>query len=359
MSRPEETMSPVRLAVVGAGLIGLRHIEEITAHPQTSLSAIVDPSPAAAEVATTYGVPLFTTLTDLFARDKPDGVILATPNTLHAEGGLECIAAGVPVIVEKPIADSVEAAERLVEAGERAGVPVLTGHHRNYSLIMSRSREIIASGVLGRLVVVIGSALFYKPDDYFDVGDGWRRKPGGGPILLNLIHEINNLVSLVGPIVRVQATSSNAARGFPVEDTAVMTLTFANGVLGTFALSDSAASARSWEQTSKENTAFASYDDEDCYHVAGTQGSLSIPTLRLKVHTGPPSWWSRCETSTADIERSDPLVNQITHFVDVIRNGATPVCSGRDGLDTLRIVNAVVEAARTGQPVDLPAPAVG
>src|SRR5437763_1247030 len=80
---------------------------------------------------------------------------------------------------------------------------------------------------------------------------GWRRQPGGGPILLNLTHGVNNLLSLVGDIVRVQAVTSNAARGLPVEDSSAMVFTFANGALGTFLLSDTAASAGSWEQTSR------------------------------------------------------------------------------------------------------------
>ena len=239
-------MAPVRIAVAGAGLIGKRHIEEVDASPEAELAAIVDPGPAAAKPAGKFGVPLYASLGELFARDKPDGVILATPNRMHVGGGLECVAAGVPVIVEKPIGDTVEGATRLVEAGERAGVPVLTGHHRNYSPVMAKAREIVRSGRLGTIVAVVGTALFHKPDDYFDVGDGWRRQPGGGPILLNLIHEVNNLLTLVGDIVRVQAVTSNAARGFPVEDTAAMVFTFANGALGTFLLSDAAASPRSW-----------------------------------------------------------------------------------------------------------------
>ena len=93
---------------------------------------------------------------------------------------------------------------------------------------------------------------------------------------------MNNLLSLVGDIVRVQAVTSNATRGFAVEDTAAMVFTFANGALGTFLLSDTAASPRSWEQTSQENTSYDSYDDEDCYHIAGTRGSLSVPTMRLQ-----------------------------------------------------------------------------
>ncbi|MET0862718.1 MAG: Gfo/Idh/MocA family oxidoreductase, partial [Nakamurella sp.] len=273
------------------------------------------------------------------------------PNKMHVDGGLECVAAGVPVIVEKPIGDSVERATRLVEAGEAAGVPVLTGHHRNYSPIMARAREIIGSGALGTIVAVVGTAMFYKPDDYFETGGGWRRQPGGGPILLNLIHEVNNLLSLVGDITEVYAKSSNSTRHYPVEDSTAMIFTFANGALGTFLLSDTAASPRSWEQTSQENKSYDSFDDEDAYHIAGTRGSLSIPTMRLKVYSGNPSWWEPFTSSVETVDRSDPLAHQITHFADVIRGKAAPICSGRDGLKTLEVVEAVAKSARTGRPI--------
>lgn len=346
-------MTRVRIAVAGAGLIGQRHIEEVDASSSAQLAAVVDPAPGARDVAKKYGVPLVGSLRELFDRDKPDGVILATPNRLHVEGGLECVAAGVPVIVEKPIGDTVEGATRLVEAGEAAGVPVLTGHHRNYSPIMQRARQVVRSGRLGRLVAVNATALFYKPDDYFDVGGGWRREPGGGPILLNLIHDVNNLQSLVGDIIRVSAVTSNAARDFPVEDTAAILFTFGNGALGTFLLSDAAASPRSWEQTSLENTTYASYPDQDCYHIAGVSGSLSVPSMRIWTYSGPASWWEPFDTEAIDLDRSDPLANQIAHFVEVIRGKAQPVCSGRDGLKSLKVVDAVIESARTGRPVDV------
>ncbi|MFT4297412.1 MAG: Gfo/Idh/MocA family oxidoreductase [Micropruina sp.] len=346
-------MEQVRLAVAGAGLIGKRHLEEIDRSDAARLHAIVEPGPDGAPLAAQYGVPLYASLGELFAAGKPDGVILATPNRLHVDGGLECVAAGVPTIVEKPIGDTVENAARLVEAAERAGVPVLTGHHRNYSPVMAKAREVVASGRLGRLVAVVGTAMFYKPDDYFDVGGGWRRMPGGGPILLNLIHEVNNLLSLVGDIVRVQAVTSNATRGFGVEDTAAMVFTFANGALGTFLLSDTAGSARSWEQTARENLSYSTFPDEDCYHLAGTDGSLSVPTMRIRTFPGTRSWWEPMETVVEDVERTDPLANQISHFAAVIRGEAEPICSARDGLKTLRVVEAVVEAARTGSPVDI------
>jgi len=345
-------MSRVRIAVAGAGLIGRRHIEEVQASASAEMAAIVDPGPAGPALAQEFGIPLYASLKELFESDRPDGVILATPNQLHVQGGLECVEAGVPVVVEKPIGDTVEGATRLVEAAEVAKVPLLTGHHRQHSPIMAKAREVIQSGVLGPIVAVTGSAVFYKPDDYFEVGGGWRREPGGGPILLNLVHEVNNLLSLVGDIVSVQAMTSNATRAFPVEDTAAIVFRFANGPLGTFMLSDAAASARSWEQTSQENKDYPTYEDEDCYHIAGTTGSLSVPTMRLKIFPGKRSWYEPFETSTAQIEGTDPLANQVEHFAAVIRGEAEPIVSGRDGLRTLRVIDAVTEAANTGRIVN-------
>ena len=164
---------------------------------------------------------------------------------------------------------------------------------------------------------------------------------------------MNNLLSLIGDIETVTALTSNTTRGFLVEDTAAMIFRFANGALGTFLLSDTAASPRSWEQTSRENISYAHYDDEDAYHITGTRGSLSVPTMRVKIFEGKRSWWEPFATSTESVDRSDPLANQVKHFVDVIRGEAEPICSGRDGLKTMRVVDAVVESARTRRPVNI------
>jgi predicted dehydrogenase len=170
---------------------------------------------------------------------------------MHVEQALECIAAEIPVLVEKPVGHTLEDGQRLVETAERANAKLLVGHHRLHSPILHKTVEIVKSGVLGRLVGVIGSAVFYKPDSegYYDGAYAWRKQPGGGPILLNMIHEIGNLRAMVGEIVAVQAFASNATRKFAVEDTVAIGLRFENGALGTFLLSDTAASPKSWEQT--------------------------------------------------------------------------------------------------------------
>ncbi len=344
-------MARLRIAVAGAGLIGARHLEEIVASDDCAIACIVDPGPKAAEQATRFGVPLLAALAEGLATG-PDGVILATPNALHVEQGLACIAAGIPVLVEKPLAHTLEAGERLVAAAEDAGVPILVGHMRRHSTIMDAAVRVVRSGKLGRLVAIMGSAVYCKPaaDGYFDPPNDWRRRPGGGPILINMIHEVDAMRSLMGEVVAVQAQASNAVRGFEVEDTVAITLRFEGGGLGTFMLSDTAAAPRSWEQTSKENKAYATYDDEDAYVVMGTHGSLSIPTMRLRTYARDEdrSWFKPFESSVVPIERADPLALQIAHFAAVIRGRATPLVSGRDGLMNLRVVDAIARAARDG-----------
>lgn len=350
------TATATRIAVAGAGYIGQAHIGVIQDSPNAVLSAIVDPSPAAAALAEKAGVPCFASLDELLERDRPDGLILATPNHLHVPQALQCIAAGLPILLEKPIATTLGDGERLVAAAEQAGARVLIGHHRAHSPIMAKAREVVQSGQLGKLVAVMGSATFLKPDHYY-VDAPWRREIGAGPILLNMIHEVHNLRMLCGEISAVQAFASHDTRGFPVEDTVAINLRFASGVLGTFLLSDTAACARSWEQTSQENKAYPSYGDEDCYVIAGTNGSLSVPTMRLKTYPRPEdrSWWKEFEVGQVGMVRGDPLKHQIEHFIEVIRGAAAPLVSARDGLLNLRVTEAIVAAAKSGQVVQLAA----
>jgi predicted dehydrogenase len=166
---------------------------------------------------------------------------------------------------------------------------------------------------------------------------------------------VHNLRMLCGEISAVQAIQSHAVRGFAVEDTVAISLQFASGALGSFLLSDTAASARSWEQTSQENPSYPSYVDEDCYHVSGTLGTLSVPTMRLKTYAqaDDASWWKPFETSTQTLDRRDPILLQMAHFAEVIRKQAQPLVSAQDGLANLRVTQAISEAAQSGQTIYL------
>jgi predicted dehydrogenase len=347
-------LGKTRIAVVGAGLIGTAHMARAQASPTCVLCAVVDPAPAARKVAERAGVPLYPTLDALFAATRVDGIVLATPNRYHVEQALRCVDKGVGVLLEKPVADTVTEAERLAAAVAAKDARVIVGHHRAHSPIMARAKAVIDEGRLGRIVAVMGSAVFFKPDHYFEDGP-WRREPGGGPILINMIHEVHNLRMLCGEIVAVQAVASNVVRGFAVEDTVAINLCFASGALGTFMLSDTAACPRSWEQTSQENGAYPSYADEDCYVIAGTYGSLSVPTMRLRTYARAEdrSWWTPFESDVVDVVREDPLTLQMEHFGAVIRGEARPLVTVRDGLANLRVTEAIAQSARTRGVVEL------
>jgi predicted dehydrogenase len=341
-------MNALKIAVVGPGLIGKKHLQLIADDSGSRIGAIVAPNrDSHRQTAAKFQAPLFHDMESMLASEKIDGVIISSPNIAHVEQGLACIQAGIPVLVEKPIAHTHAAGQRLVAAAEQHGVPLMIGHHRAHSPIMRKAQEIIRDGRLGNIVAVMGSALFYKPDDYFDAGP-WRKEIGGGPILINLIHEIGNLRALCGEIVSVHATSTAATRKFAVEDTASITMQFSNGALGVFILSDTAASARSWEQTSQENPSYPTYDDEDCYIISGTFGTLSVPSMRLKYYKdeNSRSWWQPFSHDQFEIHREDPLKCQLTNFLNVISGVDSPVVTGFDGLQNLRVVEAIFDSIR-------------
>jgi predicted dehydrogenase len=278
---------------------------------------------------------------------------VATPNASHVSVAIDCLERGVAALVEKPVADTVAEALALVQAQQRTGVPVLVGHHRRHNPINSRARRIVQEGRLGRVVTANVMATFLKPDGYFDAV--WRRQPGGGPVLINLIHEIDMLRFLCGEITEVQAASSNAVRGFAVEDTAAAVLRFASGALGTVVLSDAAASPWCWDFCAAEQDQYPRQDVQS-HFIAGTHGSLSLPDLSLWNYRGERSWHAEMTLEKTFVHKADAYSRQLQHFAAVIEGRETPLCSALDGLRTLQATLAVAEAARSGHAVSCTLP---
>ncbi|MBT8414601.1 MAG: Gfo/Idh/MocA family oxidoreductase [Boseongicola sp.] len=336
------------IAVVGAGLIGQRHIDVVSRGAR--LAAIVDPDLNADALAARHGVERYPGLDAYLATARPDGVILATPNQMHVAQGLQCVRAGVPVLIEKPIANDVASASALVDESEAAGVPILVGHHRRHNPLVRAAKAVIEAGRLGDIVAATAEFWLYKPDDYF--APDWRRAPGAGPVFINLIHDIDLMRHFCGNVEYVQAMESRAVRGFEVEDTMAVLLRFANGALATVSVSDTISAPWSWEFTSGENPVYPNVTTS-CYKIGGTHGALSVPDMTLWRHEGVRSWWEPIGSETIGFETADPLMRQLEDFVGVIRDGATPLVSGREGLESLRVVEAIKTAAATGETVAL------
>ena len=262
-----------------------------------------------------------------------------------------CVARKIPVLIEKPVADSVAAALKLVATAEKAGVATLVGHHRRHNPIMRKAAEIIRNGGIGRPVAATATYLSHKPTAYYNLA--WRKEPGGGPVLINAIHDIDCLRMLCGDIVTVQATASNSVRGFAVEDTAAAVLTFENGILGTLIVSDTASTPWSWEWGSRENPSFP-FDSENSFTVSGTEGCIAVPSLVHRWHDpGRQSWETPLTSKRHHVALTDAYIGQASNFAAVIRGTEAPVLSGRDGTKTLATTLAITKSAQTGLPVQV------
>ena len=343
-------MNAVRVALIGAGSIGEKHLATIRASSQGTLAAIADPDPKSEALAIKAGARWFANAEQMLNEIRPDGAVIATPNQMHATNGLACAARQVHMLVEKPLAHTLEAALDLTAAAERSGTRLLVGHHRRHNPIVLKAREIVQSGVLGRLTMITAECLLLKPEDYFVLD--WRRAPGAGPVLTNLVHDLDSLRFICGEIVSIEALTSNAARNFATEDSAVVALRFASGALGALTVSDAAASPWSWELTAGENP-FYPQQSQDCYRIAGTEGSLALPSLTHYLYGEPRGWGEPLLQQKHEVIHVDPFAEQFRHFCAVIRGDEIPRISGRDGARTLEATLAVQKAAAMGRAVTL------
>jgi predicted dehydrogenase len=341
-------MDPVRLGIIGAGTIGRLHARLARRLPEVRLvgiSTLHDDS----TVADLFGAPVHADYRELVDTGV-EGVIVAVPNQLHLEVGAYFASHGVHVLVEKPIADTVASGRELCSVTAAHGVHLLVGHHRRYSNLVKAASEVVATRV-GRLIATNAMVTMRKPDSYYK--PEWRRSAGAGPLLVNLIHEVDVQRVVGGEIDRVQAAARRVGRRFDFDDTAGVLLHFRNGALGTIVLSESTPSPWSWECSVSEGLGFHNAG-RDYASFVGTEAALGFPGMSMWSYDptdGEPGWMSPLASTRIDVEQNDPYAEQIVHFARAIRGVEQPVVTGGDGLRSLAVVAAVSEAARTGDVV--------
>ena len=339
-------MADKKIAVVGAGIIGRTHLQAIAAADGFTIAGIVDPGPGAAEAAARYGAPLFQDFNAML-EEKPDGIVIATPNESHVDLAVRAVEAGIPALVEKPVATRVSEARSLLAAIDRHGIPVMTGHHRRFNPIILKARDLVGSQRFGHLVQ--GSVLcsLKKEDGYFDVE--WRRTPGvGGPLLINMIHEIDLLRFLFGEIASVSGVASTTERGLPVEDTAGAILTFREGGMITLSVSDAACGPWAWDIAAGENPGRFPAHRVQSHFFAGSAGGLSLPDLAFWSHPGEKTWYEEMQSSVEPVDAADSYIGQISHFGAVIDGRAEPRCSALDGARNLAIIDTIKASSQAG-----------
>ena len=348
-------MDNITLAIVGAGQIGDKHAQAIASSTSGRLLAMCDSDQSREHIARAHGVDFHIDLAQMLSEASPDGVIVSTSTQSHVEVAKQCIEAGLPCLVEKPIAVTAADARALVNAADARGVPLMVGHHRRHNPVVEQARAVVQGGQLGDLVGVNAIWALRKHDTYYDAP--WRTQIGAGPVLTNLIHDVDSLRYICGEVTGVMAMTSSAVRGHNVEDTASLTLRFANGALGTVLISDAASSPWAWEVNSGENLDYPQ-TPQNSYFFAGTKAALAFPRLDLFRYVDPdaPHWLGAMQSepvnvgakSTDDGAPASPLVAQIDHFARVIRGQEAPKVSGREGARTLACIEAVFESARLG-----------
>lgn len=362
------SIPPIKIAIVGAGLIGPRHAQSVISNPSTELVGLVDPATSGQDTASKLKTNYFPSVAALLASPhRPDAAIVCTPNHTHVPVAKELLAGGVHVLLEKPVSDTLETGLSLLDyarSPECAHLKLLVGHHRRFNPYVRATKAVLEEGALGRLIAVNGLWTLYKPDAYFAPPGDWRasQAQGGGVIPINLVHDIDLMHYFFGPIVRIQAESILPQRPSPPHDAdegAALTLRFASGVVGTFLVCDGTPSPHNFETGTGENPLVPQSPlggGSDFYRIFGSDASLSVPDLTRWSYDGhlEKSW---AHPLTVDkIELPDPVAPfdlQLSHFVDVIRGDASPSCSGEDGLRALLVCEAVQKAVQTGQPVDI------
>ncbi|MDE0458576.1 MAG: Gfo/Idh/MocA family oxidoreductase [Chromatiales bacterium] len=344
-------VDPLRLALFGAGGIGVRHLALADEEPECAIVAVADPLDAPAAAARRHGARFYRDYRELLARERLDGAIVATPNDSHAEVGIACVERGLPVLVEKPITDTVASGRALLAAAAERGVALAVGHHRRFDPAVGVARDAIRGGRIGRLAAVQCLWAMRKHDAYYDAD--WRRlRPGGGPALINLIHDVDLLRYLCGDVARVYAEGGSALRGHEVEDTVAAALRFTNGAVGTIVASDAAPSPWGWELGTGENPLIPP-TGRNCYRLVGTEGSLALPRLELWQHDDgvPASWYEAIRVRVLAAGPRTALKDQLRHFCGVVRGAHAPRVPGEEGLSTLRTTLAILEAMDRGEPI--------
>jgi len=329
----------LRVGVVGAGAWGRNHVRTLASLPGAELAAVCDTAPAVREkLARQYPAVL---VTDDVAKllSAVEAVVVASPAITHAGIARQAIAAGVPVLVEKPFALSVADAEDLAARAAQANVPVMAGHLLEYHPVVERLRELIAGGTLGQIYYLYGQRVNLGQVRR-DENALWSFGPHDVSVALFLLGEAPRTVTAVGRSYLQQG----------IEDVVFLTMEFSSGALAHVQLS--------WLDPHKErrltvvgSKQMAVFDDMQ-------------PREKLRLYDKgvdrPPEYQSFGESlqiREGDIfiprlPNAEPLVQELTHFVRVARREVAARSDAGDGVRVVRVLAAATESLRRdGQPI--------
>jgi predicted dehydrogenase len=210
------SLQVTNIALVGIGTIGQRHHMAIEKTNNVKLVGIVDLSNQAKDYSEDKKIPLYKNLIDLKINHNVDGVIISTPTIFHHEHALTALKLGLDVLIEKPISANVFEAQEIAKIANENNCKVLVGHQRRFYPLVIKAKQVIQNGEIGKILGLSGVWGLRKDNDYFE--PDWRKKISAGPVITNLIHDIDYLRFIFGEIESVSAYSSNNINNFEKED---------------------------------------------------------------------------------------------------------------------------------------------
>ena len=321
----------VRLGVVGAGIIAKSFMEAAPAVAELEVAVICDiVEDAARALAEPLNIAWETDYRAILQDDSIEALYIALPHHLHEEVTIAAAEAGKHILLEKPMANSLDEADRMLAAQRQAGVKLMIGFTHRFHSELETAKRLIDAGELGRLTLAIdvmttGGVI----PDWF-----WQKSQAGGGVLhVNGAHSFDRLRWLMGSeIVEVFAYSDTFDLRKTVEDSTVVALRFANGAMG--------ATVHNW--VTDVGVPFKCDLD-----IHGADGAIRIDTWNaLEFSNASHSWVQRRE-------RDDMFQKEISEFVSAIMEDRDPCVTGEDGRRSLACVQAAYESARTGLPVTL------
>jgi UDP-N-acetyl-2-amino-2-deoxyglucuronate dehydrogenase len=346
-------MSTVRVGIVGCGNIAKTHATALAALSEGELAAACDVDEGRAKAfAAQFGAPNVYTDVDAMVRGgNVDAIIVCTPHPFHAPVVVAAAEAGVHVLCEKPISDKLSEADRMVEAAERAGITFSVVFQRRWWPACQRIRQAIDAGKLGKLTVGESVSKLWRAEEYF-AADAWRGKwatEGGGVLMNQAVHALDMFQWFMGPAVEVVGRWAKLRAGdyIDVEDTAVATVVFANGALGTILAATTITPGFGFRVTVHgENGATVSVWENP----EGRQGVNDVWTV-------PDEEELRAGWEAEDRDKPGfPFFHQLQlqDFLQAVRDRRPPAVAGAEGIKSLEIISAIYESSRTGKAIPLP-----
>ena len=343
----------VRAGLIGCGNIAKIHASGLARSPNVTFAACCDVDESRARaMAEEHGAPhVFASPEALLASGEVDAVMVCTPHPSHAAVVVAAAEAGVHILCEKPITIDLTEADRMVETARQAGVKFGVIFQRRWWPAAQRIRQAIDAGKLGRLTLGECAVRIWRSADYFGSA-AWRgtwANEGGGVLMNQAVHAIDQFQWFMGPAVEVVGRYATLRHGayIDVEDTAVATVVFANGALGTIQAASSFNPGFGFRVAvhGDADAAVSVWEREE-----GQQGVNDIWTI-------PGEEPLREEWEQAEQNRPGfPSFHheQIQDFAEAILEDREPLVTGEEGRKSLELILAIYESSRTGAAVPLP-----